>query len=156
MDVKGRLVEMSAGVYVESDVLNVVEKIKAYDPNLRVKYLAQHGQVTDAPYALFELCKDGVERLVFNIWTLDNTVLERVRAADNAVNNVLHVVDANNASVKHQLNQRFQEKLAEGSDIVVSYLKSPKGRWTFSSESGKLVQLDDSTNAKNGVIDAGK
>ena len=151
MDVKGRLIQLADGVLVEHDVLGIVQQIQEYDPNLRIKYV-QNPELGDAPYALFELCKDGIERLVFYIWKLDGSIMERIRAADNARQNVLHVIERNNESVRHQLNKRYREKLMEGNDIVVSYLKSRKGRWTFQNDKGQLVQLDDAENGKNGVI----
>lgn len=143
-DVKKRLVEMGEGVLVEADVLRIVEKIRQYDDNLIVKYAdPEKCDYRDAPYAIFELCPDGMERLVFSVWELDDRVIERLYAADTSRHNIQAQIDHTNAIARKAEYQRFQEKRLEEKDLVVTYLKSPKGRWKFKGKSGKLVTLDD-------------
>jgi hypothetical protein len=153
MDEKKRLIELADGSYVESDVLNVVEKIRAYDPNLNVKYcdpaLAEFG---DAPYKVVELCPDGVERIVFYVWELNETVLERIFAADNARNNVLVGLDNNNLLAKQIERRRYEEIKLEDQDIISHYLKSPKGRYSFRRRSDEaLVTIDDQEGRRHKV-----
>ena len=151
MDVKGRLIEMSDGTLVESDVYHIVQKVAEYDPNLRIK-IPRNPEMTDAPYALFELCPDGVERLVFEIWELDDRVVDRVRYADTQKRNVLLDLDGNNLLAKRTQRRRYEEKKLETQDIITTMLRSPKGRWTWKSDEGKLVQFDDSVNGYNGEV----
>lgn len=151
MDTKARLIELSQGVLVEEDVLGTVRKIQEYDPNLRVKYLAQHGTVTDAPYAIFELCPDGIERLVMYVWQLDDRVMERLYAADNQRINILKALDDHNTKVKADEKRRYREEMEEAKDIVEHVIASPKGTYSFNTQdeiSEKKVTISDSVPAK--------
>lgn len=145
MDVKARLVELSAGVYIEEDTLRIIEKIHDYDDNLVVKYL-DPGQAnfTDAPYAIFEKCKDGMERLVFSVWKLDDRVIERIYAADNQRHNIVAAIENNNAAMKDLQNRRFEDKIAESHDVMASVLNSPKGTYSFPVGNDKIIKVDDS------------
>lgn len=140
---KERLVELSQGTYVERDVWNVVEKIRHYDSNLRIKYLGRNDSYTDAPYALFEQCPDGIERLIFTIWELDDRVLERLRNADTQRQNVLSNMDVSNAEIKASLDRRYKEKALEKHDIAEHVFKSPKGKYSYTNDDGNLVVVDD-------------
>ena len=153
MDVKKRLIELSDGSYVEEDVLNVVEKIRAYDRNLNVKYVdPARADPGDPPYKVVELCPDGIERVVFGVWTLDETVLERLYKADNARTNVLLDVHGNNLLAQKEQNQRYREVQLEDQDILLHYLKSPKSRWSFNRrEDNALVTIDDQEGRKHKV-----
>ena len=148
-DAKGRLIEMGDGSLVESDVLRIVEKVREYDENLVVKFIPPHAaSVTDAPYAIFERCRDGLERLVFSVWKLDDTILERLEAADTQRHNILVDMDGRNLKVKQAKQQRFKEELLGASDIMASMLRSPKGKYSFPVEnsdgSRKVITVDDS------------
>lgn len=152
MDVNQRLVQIAEGIYVEQDVLNIVEKIRNYDPNLNVKYCdPARSEFTDAPYKIVELCPDGMERVVFDCWELNETILERIYAADNARNNVLTNLDNVNLIAKKTQERRYQEKRLEEQDLVTSYLKSPKGRYSFKREDGSLVTIDDQPGREHKV-----
>lgn len=133
---------MADGSYVERDVLNIVEKIREYDSNLVVKCCTEATALSAAPYALYEKCRDGYERFVFDIWELDERVLERIHAADNMKNSVLVDIDGNNLIVKKAENQRYKEKLAQAQDVIESYLKSPKSSFSFKNENEQLVTID--------------
>jgi hypothetical protein len=153
-EVKKKLVELAEGVYVESDVLNVVEKIRAYDPNLRVKYCdPARSAIGDAPYKIVEVCPDGFERVVFDVWVLDETVLERLHAADNQKHDILSRLDGANLFAKRNEARRYEEQKLEAKDIVSSYLSSPKGRWSFrDSVTGKTVEIDDQEKRSYRVV----
>lgn len=154
MDTKKRLIEIAEGTYVEHDVLNVVEKIRAYDPNLRVKFCdPQRAEFGDAPYKIVELCPDGIERIVFDVWALDDTVVQRIYAADNAKNNVLVDVDNNNLLAQKIQDRRYEEKRLESNDIVKHIFASNKGRYSFPREDGAIVHLDDDPNRSHRVVE---
>lgn len=155
MDTTQRLVEIAEGVYVEQDVLNIVDKIRAYDPNLKVKFcnpaLAETG---DAPYKIVEVCPDGIERIVFSVWQLDDKVMERLYAADNSRTNVLVDIHNNNLLAKKIEERRYQEEKEEDRDLIASYLKSPKGQYSFRRrQDDALVIVDDQEGRKHKVIE---
>jgi hypothetical protein len=155
MDTTQRLVEIAEGVYVEQDVLNIVDKIRAYDPNLKVKFcnpeLAETG---DAPYKIVEVCSDGIERIVFSVWQLDDKVMERLYAADNSRTNVLVDIHNNNLLAKKIEERRYQEEKEEDRDLIASYLKSPKGQYSFRRrQDDALVIVDDQEGRKHKVIE---
>lgn len=143
MSEKERLIQLSEGVYVERDVWNVAEKIREYDDRLRLKYIANNANYSDAPYALFEMCPDGIERLIFTIWTLDDRVLDRLRNADNQRQNVLAGVELTNEQVTQSLKRRYQEKMLEKHDLGEHVFKSTKGRYSYKDDDGNIVQIDD-------------
>jgi hypothetical protein len=142
---RGHLVKLDDGSFVERDVLNVVEKIAAYDPNIKVQYLAYAANIGEAPWRIVELCKDGQWRTVFYCWSLDGSVLERLYAADTQKHNVLGRLDSNNDGVRKEQYRRYKEKFDAASDIVASMLRSPKGRWSFTDGDKKVTVDDDPT-----------
>lgn len=148
-EIKKRLVQMADGSVVEHDVLNVVEKITAYDPRLKVKYcdpaLTEFG---DAPYKLVEVCPDGMERVVFDIWELDERILERLRAADTFKGDILAQIDSHNALVRKRQNQRFRETVGEANDIFSHYLRSPKTTYSWVDPLTKVKVTVDSQEGR--------
>lgn len=136
------MLSIAPGVLVERDVWNVVEQIRAYDPNLRVKYLEDFGGISDAPYIITEMCRDGVERLVFSVWELDQRVLDRLHFADSGRVNILAAIDKKNAAVKADQNRRYRDSMDEANDIAKHVFSSPKGRYSFPNEKG-IVTIDD-------------
>lgn len=148
---------MADGSLIERDVLNVVEKIREYDSNLRVKYVdPARAEFGDAPYKVTEICRDGIERVVFSVWKLDETILDRLRAADTAVNNVLLSVDNTNLLAEKQENQRYKEQMGEAKDILISYLSSPKQRWSFKDPvTENKVMIDSSEGSRPKVERSG-
>lgn len=139
---KSRLVEIADGMYVERDVLGVVQAVQEYDENLRIKIAVDPGP-GDPPYKLVEHCRDGIERVVFDLWELDARVLERVRAADNARGSVLQTVDGKNIDFKRVMLQRYRETIDEAHDIVKTFMRSrSKSKWTV-KDGDRLVTIED-------------
>lgn len=133
-DTRARLVELSQGMLIEQDVLGIVERIQEYDSNILVQYLdpGVHGELTDAPYRIMELCPDGMLRLVFTVWELDERVLKRLFEADNQKHRILERVDAMNHEVRQGLQRRFREEaLGEAHELSVSILKSNKTEYSI-------------------------
>jgi hypothetical protein len=155
MDVKKRLIELADGSYVEEDVLNIVEKIRAYDSNLSVKYCdPARADPSDPPYKVVELCPDGMERVVFGVWELNEKILERLYAADNSRTNVLVDIHGNNLIAKAQQERRYNEVCLEDQDVVSHLLKSPKGRYSFRRRlDDALVIVDDDSCRKHKVYE---
>ena len=145
-DPRKRLIELAAGVYVESDVLGIVERIQEYDPNLRIQVLdpSSRDDVGDAPYRLVERCPDGIDRVVFGIWDLDARVLERLYAADTRKHDILGRIDQNNSAQREKEKRRYKEDvLGEAKDQAVSILKSPRGSYTLPGiEDGTQIVMD--------------
>lgn len=138
------LVELSEGVLVEQDVLRVVQKVMEYDPNIKIQYLNHAAALGDAPYRLIERCKDGEWRTIFYVWTLDDRVLDRLRAADCHSVDVLSNIDANNASLRQKEGRRFREEvMGEAKDMVMSIISSPKGRYSLPVGEDRILHIDD-------------
>lgn len=136
------LVDIGDGQYVERDVLNVIERIRNYDPNIRVKYLNRAETTGDAPWCLTEMCRDGVERLCFYAWTMDERVLERLYNADTHRFDVLGRLENNNARLKREAHQRYKETVADSRDMLEHALRSNKGRYSIRIDD-KLIHIDD-------------
>ncbi|MGH9982420.1 MAG: hypothetical protein ACRD8W_00500 [Nitrososphaeraceae archaeon] len=143
-DHKETLVQIAAGVYVEKDTLDIVRRIRAYDSNLRVKYLDPDsgGGLTDAPYKIVEVCSDGIERVVCSVWKLDARVLERLYLADTQKHDILAGIDRNNAAVKEATKRRFKEELESSHDLAEHILKTPKLTYTIKGVDGTQIVVD--------------
>lgn len=132
-DVDQRLVELAAGVYVDRDVLDIVERIREYDPNLRIKYLDpdRGGEFDDPPYKIMELCPDGHERLVFGVWCLDASVLERLYLADTQRHDILAGIAKNNARAQAELQRRYEEERDEAREMTEAIIRTHKDTYTL-------------------------
>jgi hypothetical protein len=130
--VEKRLVELAQGVLVEEDVLGVVQRIMEYDSNLRVKYLdpTSFPDMTDAPYRIFELCPDGMERVVMSVWKLDERVLERLYKADNLKHGIFGEMNKRDELARRGLKRRFQDEIEALSEMAADVLRSPKDTYT--------------------------
>lgn len=136
-------IKLNDGSIVEHDVLNIIQKIMAYDENLKVQFLDRAAKAGDAPWRLIERCNDGEWRTIFYVWEMDERVLDRLRLADRNVSDIFGNIEANNASLRKEEGRRFQEEvLAEAHDLTAHILKSPKGRYTF-KDGDKKVTIDD-------------
>lgn len=141
-DFKNRMVQIADGMYVERDVLGIVQKVQEYDSRLNIKIAVDPGP-GDPPYKLVETCRDGLERVVFDIWELNDRVIERLHAADNARGSVLETVDGKNINLKREMNQRYRERVDEAHDIVKTFMKSrTKSKWTV-KDGDRLVTIED-------------
>lgn len=126
MDLDEKLIEVAAGVYVERDALMIAEKINEYDPNLRLKYCERPSSLSDAPYKLIEICPDGHERIVFDIWELDDRVIEKLYAADTQKFDINAILDTTNQKAKDAKERRYKDLQAEATEIAESVFKSEK------------------------------
>lgn len=130
--VEQRLVELAEGVLIEEDTLGVIRQIMEYDERLRVKYLRPGaGDITDAPYAIFELCPDGKERLVFTVWELDQRVMERLYLADTQKHDIIARIDGANQRARRDSQRRFRDSMEEAADIAAHVIRSPKTEYTI-------------------------
>lgn len=139
---RGGLVELPDGNFIEEDILGVIAALGNYDPNLKVQYLnSSVASITDPPYRLVELCKDGVWRTVFDIWKLDMRVLDRVYAADLQKSDPLAAMDKNNAKIKKENQQRYRETMEEAKDIVTHLVRDRKSSYTVPTVDGGVTQI---------------
>lgn len=141
-----RLFELgNTGVIVEEDVLGIVEQIRKMDPNLDVQFLDPdaHADLTDAPYQIIERCRDGIPRVVFTTWTLDQRVIDRLRAADNLRNDVLANMDAANLAARLGVERRWEEIRLEDQDLIKHILASPKGSYSWIGRDGEHHTVQD-------------
>ena len=124
---KKRLIELSNGIIVEEDVLGIVKRIQQYDPNLTIQYCdPDKSEVYDAPYRIMEQCPDGIQRMVMEVWELDERVIQRLFASDTQRHNVLEGVDNRNAMVMAGIRQRYRDENAALSELVRDILNTPK------------------------------
>ncbi len=139
-------VRLEDGSIIEQDVLGIIEKVMEYDPNLRVQYLDpdRFPEMTDAPFRIIERCPDGLDRVVFSVWTLNEEVMHRLYAADNKKTDVIWQMDRTNQAARASKERRFAEEREESKDIIEHVLKSPKGKYTFKNEQDEIVTIDDS------------
>jgi len=74
------------GLIVDKALYSIMEKVKEYDPNLEVMYCdPNRAEPFDAPWVIVERCNDGLYRRVFEVWDLNESVLERIYNADTRV-----------------------------------------------------------------------
>lgn len=153
---RGHLVRLDDGSFVERDVLNIVQKIMDYDPNIKVQYLDYAANLGEAPWRVVELCKDGQWRTVFYCWTLDDRVLMRLRAADTQLTDVQGNLESNNERVRREHFRRYRDRMEQAKDITSHILASPKGRYSFTDpDTGKHVTIDDDPLRHHKVTEKG-
>ena len=149
---KGHLVKIDHDTFVERDVLNIVQQIQDYDPNLKVQFLTETASIGNTPYRILEFCKDHQWRVCFYAWKLDQTVLDRIWLADTNRHRVLSRLDANNAAVRRETLRRYQEKAGEAKDITQHIIASPKGRYSVDL-GDKVLKIDDDPQRKYQVVE---
>lgn len=151
---RGKLVRLDDGSFIERDVLGIIERIHAYDPNIKVQYLDYAANLNQAPWRIVELCRDNSWRTIFYCWTLDERVIQRLRAADTTVTDVQRNLESNNERVRREHLRRYRDRLDEGHDIVKHIAASPKGRYSFKNpNTGDTVLIDDDPLRKHQVIE---
>lgn len=131
------------GQLVERDALRIAEKISEYDPNLYVQYLAEAVRVDEPPFRVMEICRDGIHRVAFTAWTLDDRLLQRIRSADTAHTNPSANILSLNEKVREEAKRRYKERIAEAHDIAASVVKSSKQSYTYKNpETDKVVKFE--------------
>lgn len=128
----------------QDDVFRVVEQIRAYDPNLDVAYLdPDKGSISDAPYVIVEHCRDGKTRLLFSVWQLDASVMDRIYAADTTKFDVEGAIDLANAKARKEIEDKRAEVFGEAKDVVKHIIANPKGTYSFPNTRDEVVTLRD-------------
>lgn len=122
------------GVLVERDALHIAERIHEYDSNLTLQYLEQADNLREPPFRVVERCRDGLERVAFTAWRLDEDLLRRIWAADTQVQDIDALVTGKNITAKCNQQRRYEEKKAEQNEMVETILKSPKTRYSVKVE----------------------
>jgi len=137
-----KLIEVN-GQLVERDALHIAEKIHEYDPNLYLQYLEDAVRVNDPPFRVMEICRDGIHRVAFTAWSLDDRLLERIHNADtNRTNPSLNMLSANE-KIREAARTRYKEQLLEANDITQHVIKSPKQSYTYKDpDTGKITKFE--------------
>jgi hypothetical protein len=135
-------------VEIDDDLLGIVDEIHRLWPTLRVVYLdpEQHHDVCDAPFRIIELCHDGVERKVMDVWQLDRRVIDKLHQMDSV--DLDKLVADENAKAKRLQQEKFKEAIAAANDVVAHALHDPRTTYSFRNSKGDLVKLDDSGPTK--------
>jgi len=133
------------GQLVERDALLVAEAINDYDPTLRVICVDPVGSnFNDAPFIIAQVCPDGVMRRIFEAWELNNSVLQRIEAADTTRHDVQAKIDWINAEATKASKSRYKEKRVLIQDMGVSLLKHRKSSFTYKDpDTGEFVTIYD-------------
>lgn len=127
---------LAEGVYVEKDVLGIVERIMETWPNLKVKFLNPDmmGDVFDAPYVVVETLADGSEAHVLSVWTLDERVMDMIHNADilrfRNADEYLKKMDEANALAKRAEQEIEAQKSEAIREMVAGVIGSPKDTYT--------------------------
>lgn len=120
------------GQLVERDALRIAEAIRDYDENLCIICVdPATSDINDAPFIIAQRCPDGVLRRVFECWELNNTVLERIEAADTTRHDIQAYIEFKNAEARKESRMRYQEKRLEIQDIGASLLKHRKSSFSY-------------------------
>lgn len=150
IDVKQAYVDLGQGVLVERDVFDIARRVHEYDSNLRVQFLNDTDiTVSEPPYRIVEHCKDGIDRPVFAVWTLNETVIQRIYAADNQKWDVLGRLDKTNDRARQVENHRYREVMAEAKEITAAVVASNKDTYTVPES---IVLPGDRGDASKNVI----
>lgn len=129
---------------IEKKVLDIVDRIRDYDPNLDVLYLnPDRMEMFDAPWVIVEHCKDGQIRKVFDVWDLNDSVFDRLVACDTMRGDVLTNIDAFNTKLRQAEQRRYDDKRNEASDKFAHLLAHPKTTYTLPADDGEILTIDD-------------
>ena len=140
----GREIVDVGPVKVEKDVLEVVQALNQYDPNLEILMLKPgSSDFADAPYMIVENCPDGLKRKVFSCWELDSRVMERIYRADTRRRDVLSEIEKHNEQLKLNAMKRYRDSMDEARDIMEHVLAHRGSRYSFPAANGDTVTLDD-------------
>jgi hypothetical protein len=131
------------GQIVERDALHIAERIKDYDPNLEILCLdpERAESITDAPFVICERLPNGQLVRIFEAWSLDASVLERVARADQSKFNALDTIEEAERKFRAANERRYQEKRLEIQDLVASVAASKKSSFSFTDRNGEKVTL---------------
>lgn len=128
------------GQLVERDALNIAEKINAYDSNLYLQVLNASDCISDPPFRVLERCKDGIDRVAFTAWTLDDRLMQRIYSADTNKFQVGEEAEKHNERLRNEDRRRYQEKQEALNELAVGVLKSPKDTYKANHpETGELL-----------------
>lgn len=130
---------IAEGMLVEQDALRIAQRIKEYDPNLTLQFLESADSVSEPPFRVIEHCKDGLDRVAFTAWTLDERLLQRIYAGDNTKHDIDALMTKQNAAAKKAEEAKAKEAIDEAGDMVKSIIKSPRTRYTARPNDKKVT-----------------
>lgn len=142
LTVTGEIVE------VPEDLFRIRDEIEDRWPNLWVTYLnpdhatssARLGPcLGDPPFQIWERTKTGPQ-LVFSVWKLDQSVIDRLHLMNGANVDVFAEVEKNNAALRRKAQQEAEESFAEGSDqarSALSHFAKGKIEFKYTNEHGE-------------------
>lgn len=106
-------------VTIEDDVLDIKRRIEQRWPEIEVYFDSENFAEGKPAFLITEKCRDGVERLVCTLPTLNEEVIRTLEKADthvqgqedfNAIN------EAYNAAVEEENNRKFEEQIGEAGE----------------------------------------
>jgi hypothetical protein len=132
------------GMIVERDALAIAERLKEYDPNLELMCLdsdMNFHDLSDAPFVVCCRRPDGSLYKIFEAWSLDERVIERVAMADGSRTNLLDKLASLEQAKQKEVQDRYQEKHLENTDKFTHALRSPKHTYTLHNSEEELVRI---------------
>lgn len=141
------------GMVVERDALAIAERLKEIDPDLEIFCInPEASDINDAPFVVAELCPDGQYRRIFECWTLDASVIERVHAARMTGEDLLAKIDAANTAVKLEKERKYKDQQAARVDLMAAVFQSRQSKYSFNDlETGDKVTVYDDRPAEREV-----
>lgn len=130
------------GQVVEKDALRVAEALKQYDPNLEVICRdPSQSEVNEAPFIICEYV-GGVFKRIFETWTLDDRVLDRIKMADSQKFDILTDLIKSNEVNYQRRQQRFRDILDEKKDLVSHVAAMKRNKYSFKDQqTGEKVTM---------------
>lgn len=132
---------------VEKDALNIVEKLKEYDPDLDVMCadpMDPRINFATAPFIIIRRREDGTHERIMEAWELDDRILERVFAADCIKgDNPLDLLFQMEAKKKAENDAAWREKADAAAELSLAVIKDPKSSYTFRNKEGDKVAIHE-------------
>lgn len=134
------------GTLVHEDVYRVAREIELrYNGQVKVQYLNPDAliELGDYPYRIVEKMPDGGYKLIFGVWQLDNTVLDRLEMLDNWRGGKFldELVAKEEKDKKHRRGAYQDWSQNQAQPLVASILGSRKSTYKWKTEEGKWVKV---------------
>lgn len=132
------------GYLVEKKFYDFVTRLKEYDENLEVACLdGQLAEINDAPFIILERCTDGQLRKVFECWELNESVFERIVAADSNYD-LLSAIEKKEKEAEDLVQRRYRDKMEENKELVEGIVQGMQNKSKFTykdEEAGDTVTI---------------
>lgn len=143
----GKNYHQIGNLLVENDALRIAQAIKDYDEDLDLICLDPDGagiKLNSAPFMVVCKMPNGTYQMVFDAWTLDDRILERLWASDRQRFDQLATIDSINNGIKMDKYNKYREKVENEHEITRSIIASNKSHYNFTNDKGDKVRINES------------